>query len=674
MNPPREMTKPGEDEESQKEQLERSWVQRALAAYTAQHGGVGTPPGTFETHQSEEEDRKPAATPNPPVASTNTSQAHDDAAEEDGQSTLSQSSSSSTTSSIDSRALQELAEAIDLLPEEENKEYQRVKKEKPHLIERDSNPVWFLHHCKFDQWQAAKKLACYWKERFRWFQERALLPMTQTGDGCLSKQDVSMLKTGFYAAVSHDDSGRTVFVSDAFRRKKKDHPSIMRVHFYMNHIFMQNPLTARKGITLVIVLSKASLDLAGQHAQDRIEVAKRAFPHGVHSVHIICRNDFANPLQTFLDDAIPFLFKMFKSLNKNKHFHRRTNISQQAFLDKLKENHGLSRSNLPDCIGGEWTSAHFAEWRERQIRVEWDLPLGDLGGEDAGDNEQEAVGSRVQLTAEEKKERKRKYNVLHSRRKRLRLKREKDTLRTQIQGLELEQKALKSEGMRLETLLRRATETVKTHLQEQGMDANLERTAGVSTASSRLASSTPSRHKQILVDSVARTGGSQVVVGGTSSASGTVPLPLDLDYSTLNNASTVGLSSMLFQQQQQEQRQWLHGPFSGNAHQLPASTRGPLMPPTLVQQSLFSQPVWLSNLALEQQRQQQQELLLRQNLSAVPASSTFQGVIRQGVGGISSNLSSSAGSLLHQSTRDHDYGSDQRRKDPPPPSLQRKRT
>eukprot|EP00527_Entomoneis_sp_CCMP2396_P005282 CAMPEP_0198154754 /NCGR_PEP_ID=MMETSP1443-20131203/68773_1 /TAXON_ID=186043 /ORGANISM="Entomoneis sp., Strain CCMP2396" /LENGTH=676 /DNA_ID=CAMNT_0043821459 /DNA_START=100 /DNA_END=2131 /DNA_ORIENTATION=- len=558
-------------------------VQQALARYAALIGS-----GTSNSIQPQEEQTEGQA----PQQKEN--QHAEDVAHSSNndQAFVSDASVSSATldsiASLDKTALLALEEAIMLLPEEERVDYCRAKAEVPLIVQRESNPVWFLKFEKFNTWNAAKRLACYWQERCNRFKERAFLPMNQTGEGALNKADVSLLKTGYTAFLPEDNDGRVVLVSDASRRKKRDNEAAMRLFFYWNQVVLQNPHTTTKGIVIIVLLTKATLDIVGRLAHDRHTVSAKAFPfknHGVHIIcknnfplrafleeamgytaflpedndgrvvlvgdasrrkkrdneaamrlffywnqvvlqnphtttkgivvivlltkasldifgrhahdrhavllkafpwknhglHIICKNDF--PLRTFLEEAIPMIFSLFPRNKKRKYFHRCG--SNEELVEKFQKEYGLSKQSIPDCIGGDWSYEQFLHWRERQIRIEWELPLGVLAESAdgfSGDQEQPQLDIKPpkELTEEERKERKRRYNVLHSRRKRRRDRLETQILEKQVEELNQEKARHVQEYTRLQNL-RKETEakitrhngsTSDTHLSFMAATAN----------------------------------------------------------------------------------------------------------------------------------------------------------------------------------------------------------
>jgi len=456
-------------------------VQQALARYAALIGS-GTS-NSIQPQEQQTEGQAPQQEENQHAEDVAHSSNND-------QAFVSDASVSSATldsiASLDKTALLALEEAIMLLPEEERVDYCRAKAEVPLIVQRESNPVWFLKFEKFNTWNAAKRLAYYWQERCNRFKERAFLPMNQTGEGALNKADVSLLKTGYTAFLPEDNDGRVVIVGDASRRKKRDNEAAMRLFFYWNQVVLQNPHTTTKGIVVIVLLTKASLDIFGRHAHDRHAVLLKAFPWKNHGLHIICKNDF--PLRAFLEEAIPMIFSLFPRNKKRKYYHRCG--SEEELVEKFQKEYGLSKQSIPDCIGGDWSYEQFLHWRERQIRIEWELPLGVLAESAdgfSGDQEQPQLDIKPpkELTEEERKERKRRYNVLHSRRKRRRDRLETQILEKQVEELNQEKARHVQEYTRLQNL-RKETEAEITRHNRSTSDTHLSFMAATANSPSAM--------------------------------------------------------------------------------------------------------------------------------------------------------------------------------------------
>ena len=75
-------------------------------------------------------------------------------------------------------------------------EYREAMAHAPALVARESPRVAFWRTEGGNAIQGAARLCRYWKVRKWLFQERWLLPMTQTGRGALDELDVAILRSG----------------------------------------------------------------------------------------------------------------------------------------------------------------------------------------------------------------------------------------------------------------------------------------------------------------------------------------------------------------------------------------------------------------------------------------------------------------------------------------------
>lgn len=349
-----------------------------------------------------------------------------------------------------SDALAALDEAILMLPDEEKAGYIRAKKEAPTLVEKESNPILYLRFSKYNTWDAAKRLVRYWKERVYYFKERAFLPMNQTGEGALSRKDVSVMSTGYWAALPSDSEGHAVIFGDAARRgKHKDPDMLIRHLFYWNHcILSEQPV--EKGVVVLVYVHKAAKAITSPELKARMQLASDCMLMWVHSLHVVPKVS----RRSILDEVLPIIFNLFPKSKTKRYCHRcKTNDEILSIL----EQHKLQRRDLPEIIGGDWSYENFVTWQERRIRIEWELPLGVLG-EEGDDFSAKALS---ELTEDERRERKRRYNILHSRRKRRRDRLETDVLETQIEELKEERSRILAEYDRLRRLQMQAKQTLQ---------------------------------------------------------------------------------------------------------------------------------------------------------------------------------------------------------------------
>jgi hypothetical protein len=120
------------------------------------------------------------------------------------------SSPAAPVPTICSRARAAFNEAVESIPEDEKVAYLQALARAPHLVEVESNPDIYLEFLAFDLWKAATRVVQYWNARVDIFGERAFFPLTSTGEGALSPEDVDVLNTGFLMVLPNDNAGRAV--------------------------------------------------------------------------------------------------------------------------------------------------------------------------------------------------------------------------------------------------------------------------------------------------------------------------------------------------------------------------------------------------------------------------------------------------------------------------------
>jgi len=113
------------------------------------------------------------------------------------------------------KGLQDLQQALQDMPSREREDYARATQICPDLVQSESDPILFLRCENFNGKAAAMRLTHYWKIRSLIFQDRAFLPLTQTGNDALIEEDTALLRDGLIQILPSDPMGRGVIY---FRR------------------------------------------------------------------------------------------------------------------------------------------------------------------------------------------------------------------------------------------------------------------------------------------------------------------------------------------------------------------------------------------------------------------------------------------------------------------------
>eukprot|EP00977_Amphora_coffeiformis_P019378 scaffold7190_cov193-Amphora_coffeaeformis.AAC.13 len=133
-------------------------------------------------------------------------------------------------------ALAQMRDALEMIADEDKKDYLEALRLAPVLVQTESNPVKFLRVDDFNPWKSARRLVLYWGYRRKYFKKsRWLLSLhDDSGAGALDEEDVQLLKSGWLAVVAPKDPkyGRFIIVNHG-RYPRQDVESRMRVCFYL---------------------------------------------------------------------------------------------------------------------------------------------------------------------------------------------------------------------------------------------------------------------------------------------------------------------------------------------------------------------------------------------------------------------------------------------------------
>jgi len=352
--------------------------------------------------------------------------------------------------------LEELQRAIDAIPLESKASYLRALEACPELVKKESDPVTFLRFDRFDAVAGARRLAKYWEVRDLIFEGRAYLPLNQTGEGALDRRDLSVLGTAYLMCLAKDSHGRAVLVCDGTRLSRSTRQSRLRTSFYMYSIAAETKISQTSGIVLLYVMTEPSFDRANKECLDTV---LSAIPACIRDVHLL-RYPSDSSEQGFSIKMDPAMLHQFRQIAKNQVIPHVT--SSRATISKRLEPYGLVGDELPKAIGGKFGYDRFVQWQELRTRYEWDLPAGVSNKQAADLFDFSKVTPLSKLTEAERLERKRRLNVVHSRRKRERERIEIEVLNEQCDEQQERKKSLHREYHRLKTLVHRANALVQT--------------------------------------------------------------------------------------------------------------------------------------------------------------------------------------------------------------------
>lgn len=344
---------------------------------------------------------------------------------------------------------EKIDEAMKKLPCSFTKAYFEAKTRIPDILEAESRYDRFLHRDNYNMTAAARRLALYWKKRYDLFDERAFLPMSQTGEGTIARKDMSALGSGAFLVLPRDKKGNGVFFVDASKFHDTKTSILDRVAFYMMLVACECSTSNE----IVVLYEVGSIE---SEILDRFSLTDLlpALPAKISAVHLLTRLHTENEVATQHHVTTALQSSCNDSVDPSR-IYQQNEISRAKLLHSL-EQHGLERAGLPKWIGGGWGIANFTQWLELRTRYEWGLPPGasNRGVDLVFDFS--AIKAPSELPEEERIERDRRMNALHSRRKRERERIEIEVLNEQCRDLSARNREMALEAARLESLLSKA--------------------------------------------------------------------------------------------------------------------------------------------------------------------------------------------------------------------------
>lgn len=265
---------------------------------------------------------------------------------------------------VTSKGLEQMEQAIADLPDEDKADLLQARREVPELVEKESPMIRFLRCERYNSWAAARRLAVYWKNRKRVFGSRCFLPMNQTGEGTLTRDDLASLGTGYAAFLKYDSRGRSVLLYDSSRRVNHSPETRLRCSFYMWGILAENEVSQEEGYVSLSVLSRPTLD---RTLKDCIEMVEQSIPARNCEAHIVnCPS--VTEKSSFLSTMVPLYLQLMGPFLEKK---TKVHIAEsRAKLCDILVSCGFEKDSLPKCVGGSWGYERFSQWQESRLRYE----------------------------------------------------------------------------------------------------------------------------------------------------------------------------------------------------------------------------------------------------------------------------------------------------------------
>lgn len=344
------------------------------------------------------------------------------------------------------------------------REYLEALEIVPHLVEGESDRLKFLRTDNFDPHKAARRLCFYWKYRKIVFQERWLLPCTQTGTGCLRQEAIDLVRRGFITLTSPQPSDSTpVMLIDVSKRTRltADH-IVASIAFYFATTIADERFQL-DGTTILYLIADNGLWNMNPAPTNYWSVVHKALPIKIKNILMV--PSFALPGKQHLLEYLSFQTSRLVEARSE----RASEIIAANTLGgtvELLEQLGISRRDLPQCLGGSFHESNVHEWVRARITVEDAMsaasPILNQIHAQRGSSltlmrkRQKNTASSDFRTEEERKEFIRQRNALYSRRKYHKSKLDMIALPEQSKALQARNVVLRAEHDRLSALLAQA--------------------------------------------------------------------------------------------------------------------------------------------------------------------------------------------------------------------------
>lgn len=316
-------------------------------------------------------------------------------------------------------------------------------------------------------WNAARRVALYWKNRKEVFGERAFRPMTLSGKSALRKEEIAMIKTAYMTIMPNDKKGRPIYFHDLSRLTVPfTAESRTRCAFYIMQLISERESSRNVGaIGIAAYAKKAPRGATNpKHGRKATEMARDGvFPCHWRAIHVCAVGMKSSTVRDKY--FVPFTLQMlqyWKALSFRTIVH--VDETPQAIRDRIDQ-YSIPSSSVPTTIGGTWTYEHdFEKWMTERLAYEKStygsfqssetkLEVAKLS-KSTGDLDKDQLAQR---------EKKRRMDALYARRKRERMRIEVEVLQEQCVEYNNKNSALEKQNRWLESLLQQAQSMVDLH-------------------------------------------------------------------------------------------------------------------------------------------------------------------------------------------------------------------
>ena len=229
----------------------------------------------------------------------------------------------------------------------------------------ESKVIDFLRTERWDPLKAATRLALYWKYRQHLFgEERWALPMTQTGTGALSTEDIEILRSGYMVGWNNHLKPLMV-LADLSRLPRTAARANTRLQFYYATIFT-NALLQTEGIVIVQVITsdrRPELETDPENWQ----MIGTALPMRMKGIII------GQAYEEGKERLIETYAEQYQLITQYKTGVKAPMLkanSSRSIYDLFHRHGGMDQDQLPPCLGGTYQYTEFADWVRMRLSME----------------------------------------------------------------------------------------------------------------------------------------------------------------------------------------------------------------------------------------------------------------------------------------------------------------
>ena len=271
-------------------------------------------------------------------------------------------------------ALKQMNRALLLLNDNVAKEFRYALHNVPELVQRESQSIDFLRTEDYHPFKAANRLALYWKTRREVFgDERWLLPMTQTGQGALSPEDLPILRSGFAQVVA---SPQLIIYVDfsklPYGERALSVDKLYTCLFYLLSVnAVGNEQSQTEGMSIFHVITAVEYPVILSHSE-MVKKLRESLPSKLKGIFFAMTKE--NGREQLLDNR---LYEQQAGASANHGclitkvgFDTVVGYSLQETLAQLL-NRGFNKSALPvECGGDRDGSKSICDWIRLRLSIE----------------------------------------------------------------------------------------------------------------------------------------------------------------------------------------------------------------------------------------------------------------------------------------------------------------